>query len=58
MSDILLVIKSRLIFGIKNDDEDGDTDANPTEGDDWVIKVKQLSSVPPLMADDDDGSRV
>lgn len=50
------------IFGIKgNDDEDDDTDANPTEGDDWVITEKQLFYVPPLpppLMADDDGSRV
>lgn len=37
-----------VIFGIKGNDED-DTDANPTEGDDWVIKAKQLSYVPSLL---------
>lgn len=47
-----------VIFGIKGDDEDDDTDANPAEGDDWVIKAKQLSYVPPLMADDDGSTSV
>lgn len=47
-------------FGIKGYDKDDDTDANPTKGDDWVIKAKQLSYVPPLppVMAADDGSRV
>lgn len=36
-----------VIFEIKGDDQDDDTDANPAEGDDRVIKAKQLSYVPP-----------
>lgn len=34
-------------FGFKGNDEDDDTAANPTEGDDWVFKAKQLSYVLP-----------